>query len=81
MRTAPQTIEITIDDEGPGIPQDELAQVFQPFYRVEGSRNRETGGIGLGLAIALAVVQAHGGLLTLSNRPEGGLRARIELPV
>ncbi|MCR4282786.1 MAG: ATP-binding protein [Bauldia sp.] len=81
VRTTPQTIEIMIDDEGPGISEDELARVFQPFYRVEGSRNRETGGIGLGLAIALVVVQAHGGRLTLSNRPQGGLRACITLPI
>lgn len=57
------------------------ARVFQPFYRVEGSRSRETGGIGLGLAIALSVVQGQGGELTLSNRPERGLRACIRLPV
>jgi signal transduction histidine kinase len=75
-----QGVEITIDDDGPGIAEEELARVFQPFYRVEGSRNRETGGVGLGLAIALSVVQAHGGQLTLSNRPEGGLRARVTLP-
>jgi signal transduction histidine kinase len=75
-----QGVEITIDDEGPGIPEDELARVFQPFYRVEGSRSRETGGIGLGLAIALSVVQAHGGQLTLANRPDGGLRAAVTLP-
>jgi signal transduction histidine kinase len=81
IRATPQAIDIVIDDEGPGIPEDELARVFQPFYRVEGSRSRETGGIGLGLAIALSVVQAHGGQLTLSNRPEGGLRARIVLPI
>lgn len=80
IRPTGEGIEITIDDEGPGIPEDELARVFQPFYRVEGSRNRETGGIGLGLAIALTIVQAHGGHLTLANRPEGGLRARVMLP-
>jgi len=76
-----QAIEIMIDDEGPGIPEDELARVLQPFYRVESSRSRETGGIGLGLAIALSIVQANGGELTLSNRSEGGLRACITLPV
>ncbi len=75
-----QAIEITIDDEGPGIPEDQLARVFQPFYRLEGSRNPETGGIGLGLAIALSVVQAHGGQLKLANRPQGGLRAYVTLP-
>jgi signal transduction histidine kinase len=81
IRSTPQSIKITIDDEGPGIPEDELVRVFQPFYRVEGSRSRETGGIGLGLAIALSVIQAHGGELTLSNRPGGGLRASVGLPV
>jgi len=80
IRSTPQAIEITIDDDGPGIPEQELIRVFQPFYRVEESRNRETGGIGLGLAIALSVIQAHDGQLTLSNRPLGGLRACIRLP-
>jgi signal transduction histidine kinase len=79
--TAGKAIEITIDDDGPGIPEAELAKVFQPFYRVEDSRSRDTGGTGLGLAIAQAVVQAHGGELTLANRPGGGLRASIRLPV
>jgi signal transduction histidine kinase len=74
-------IEITIDDDGPGIPEAELPRVFQPFYRVEESRNRDTGGTGLGLAIAQSIVQAHGGELTLANRPGGGLRASIKLPV
>jgi signal transduction histidine kinase len=73
-------IEITIDDDGPGIPEAELAKVFQPFYRVENSRSRDTGGTGLGLAIAQAIVQAQGGELTLANRPGGGLRATIKLP-
>ncbi|MHA1547375.1 MAG: sensor histidine kinase [Alphaproteobacteria bacterium] len=80
IRSIPEGIEVTVDDEGPGIPDDELARVIQPFYRVEDSRSRETGGIGLGLAIALSVIQAHGGDLTLSNRSERGLRARITLP-
>ena len=81
ISATPQAVEIMIDDEGPGIPDDELARVIQPFYRVEGSRSRDTGGIGLGLAIALSIVQAHGGQLTLSNRPEGGLRACVTLPI
>ena len=75
-----KTIEITIDDEGPGIPESELTRVLEPFYRVEESRSRETGGAGLGLALALAGVQAHGGQLVLSNRPSGGLRATVRLP-
>lgn len=74
------SIEITIDDEGPGIPDAELSRVFEPFYRLDASRSRETGGVGLGLAIALSVVQAHEGEIILSNRPTGGLRALIKLP-
>jgi signal transduction histidine kinase len=80
IRRASQAIEIDIDDEGPGIPQQELARVMEPFYRLDESRSRDTGGVGLGLAIAQSVVQAHGGTLTLSNRRTGGLRATIALP-
>ena len=81
IRATPESVEITIDDEGPGIPEGELKRVFEPFYRVEASRSRDTGGIGLGLAIALSIIHGHGGQLTLSNRPEGGLRAVVELPI
>ena len=70
---------IRIDDEGPGIPVDRLAEAFEPFVRLEPSRNPETGGIGLGLGIARGIVSAHGGTLTLSNL-EPGLRAEISLP-
>jgi signal transduction histidine kinase len=80
IRETPRAIEITIDDTGPGIPEEELTHVFDPLYRLESSRSRETGGMGLGLAIALSIVQAHGGRLTLSNRSEGGLRALIYFP-
>jgi signal transduction histidine kinase len=76
-----KAIEITIDDDGPGIPEAELPRVFQPFYRVEESRSRDTGGTGLGLAIAQSIVQGHGGELTLANRPDGGLRASVKLPM
>jgi len=72
--------KIIVEDDGPGIPEDRMADVFEPFVRVEGSRNAETGGIGLGLAIARTIVQAHGGEIHLANRAEGGLRAVIELP-
>ena len=71
---------IEIDDKGPGIAPAELDRVFEPFFRSEPSRNRETGGIGLGLAVVRSVARAHGGDVTLHNRPEGGLRARVELP-
>jgi len=81
IATAGNALEITIDDEGPGIPDAELSKVFQPFYRVEDSRSRDSGGTGLGLAIAQSIVQAHGGELTLANRPGGGLRASIKLPL
>lgn len=76
----PEAVTITIDDEGPGLPEIELMRVLEPFYRGEPSRNRETGGAGLGLAIASSIVQAHGGTLSLANRPRGGLRATIVLP-
>jgi len=74
-----RSIEITVDDDGPGIPEAELKRVLEPFYRLEESRSRETGGVGLGLAITQSIVQAHGGNLILSNRPTGGLRASIVL--
>ncbi|MFC2968092.1 ATP-binding protein [Acidimangrovimonas pyrenivorans] len=74
-------VRITIDDDGPGIPEDSLERVFDPFVRLEGSRSRETGGTGLGLSIARTIVHAHGGEVTLGNRPEGGLRAEIRLPL
>jgi signal transduction histidine kinase len=73
-------LEISVCDNGPGIPCEELEKVFEPFYRVESSRNRDTGGTGLGLSIARDVAQAHGGSLALRNRPEGGLEALLTLP-
>ena len=75
-----EQIEIRIEDEGPGIPEAELQRVFEPFYRVEESRSRDTGGTGLGLSIARGVVEAHGGTLSLTNRAEGGLVAFLSLP-
>lgn len=80
LTTSPQAVEIAVDDDGPGIPEEQLSKVFEPFYRVEESRSRDTGGVGLGLAIAHTVVEAQGGTLTLSNRKPAGLRALIVLP-
>jgi signal transduction histidine kinase len=71
---------VHIDDEGPGIPLSEMDRVFEPFYRLETSRNRETGGTGLGLPITRNILRAHGGDVTLSNRAGGGLRATMTLP-
>ncbi|MXN65776.1 HAMP domain-containing protein [Stappia sp. GBMRC 2046] len=72
---------IVISDEGPGIPQDKLKDVFEPFVRLEESRSEETGGIGLGLSIARSIVHAHGGTLELENGKGRGLSARVTLPV
>jgi len=74
-------LSIKVMDRGPGIAEEELAQVMEPFYRVENSRNRSTGGTGLGLAIAQQLALALGGSLTLSNREGGGLCAELKLPM
>jgi two-component system osmolarity sensor histidine kinase EnvZ len=74
-------IEITVDDDGPGIPSDAREDVFKPFFRLEGSRNPMTGGTGLGLTIARDVIRSHGGDLVLLDAPTGGLRARLSLPL
>jgi two-component system osmolarity sensor histidine kinase EnvZ len=74
-------IEIVIDDDGPGVPAEKREEVFRPFYRLEESRNPETGGIGLGLTIARDIVRSHGGDVILADSPMGGLRAVLRLPV
>lgn len=72
---------LIIDDDGPGIPEADRERMFQPFQRLEASRNRSTGGVGLGLPIARNIIRAHGGDVTLESRQGGGLRARVILPV
>ena len=76
-----EQVTVFIRDSGPGIPVESHEQVFVPFYRLEGSRNKNTGGVGLGLSAARAIVLEHGGSLALGNRPEGGLQVSIVLPV
>ncbi len=76
----PECLTLTVHDRGPGIPEPELERVFEPFYRLEGSRSRDTGGAGLGLSIARNIARAHGGELRLRNHPDGGLEAVLELP-
>lgn len=72
---------VEVDDDGPGIPTEEIDRMFEAFTRLEASRSRDTGGSGLGLALARAIVEAHGGSLTLANREGGGLRAVMKLPL
>jgi two-component system, OmpR family, osmolarity sensor histidine kinase EnvZ len=74
-------VEIMVDDDGPGVPADMREDVFKPFFRLDPSRNAETGGIGLGLTIARDILRGHGGDLTLGDSPLGGLRAVLQLPV
>ncbi|MEW6678583.1 MAG: ATP-binding protein [Pseudomonadota bacterium] len=80
VEDGPIELKLHIDDEGPGIPVEKLEQMFEPFRRGEDSRNRATGGVGLGLAIARNLARAHGGEVVLENRPEGGIRATVTLP-
>jgi signal transduction histidine kinase len=80
VEDTPAHLRLVIRDAGPGIPEAELEKVFEPFYRLEGSRSRHTGGTGLGLSIARNIARAHGGELTLRNAPQGGLEAVLNLP-
>ena len=81
LETGQREVIIRVEDDGPGIPEDRMGDVFEPFVRLETSRSGETGGIGLGLAIARSLIHAHGGTVTLTNRPEGGLTATVTLPL
>lgn len=80
LTIADTTLELQVDDDGPGLPADAVERAFAPFTRLETSRNRNTGGTGLGLTIARRVIEAEGGRIGLETRPGGGLRVRITLP-
>jgi signal transduction histidine kinase len=80
VEDAPGLLTLRIQDEGPGIPDAQLERAFEPFFRVEDSRSRDTGGTGLGLGIARNIARAHGGDVMLRNRPQGGLEAVVTLP-
>ncbi|WP_293204077.1 ATP-binding protein, partial [Parvibaculum sp.] len=75
------SIDIFVDDDGEGIPDEQMEEVFRPFYRLDAARNLDKGGTGLGLAIARDIARGHGGDITLARSPMGGLRAVIHLPV
>lgn len=80
LRRLDEFIEVAVRDSGPGIPPVALDAVFAPFHRLERSRNRATGGVGLGLTSARSIIQGHGGSITLHNRASGGLEVRVTLP-
>lgn len=80
LEVQPKRLLITVEDGGPGIAPNEVANAFEPFTRLEASRNRNTGGTGLGLTIARQIVEAEEGDISLANRPEGGLQVQISLP-
>jgi two-component system sensor histidine kinase CpxA len=72
---------LRVSDSGPGVPPEALAKLFEPFYRLDDARERQTGGVGLGLAITERAVRFHGGKVRASNRNEGGLMIEIRLPL
>jgi len=80
LSKTPAGVEILITDRGPGIPDSEQDKVFAPFYRVEKSRNPDSGGVGLGLSVSRAIIDKHGGEIELKNLPQGGLQVRVLLP-
>ena len=76
-----ELVELVIDDDGPGIPEEKRDEVFKPFFRIDQSRNPGTGGVGLGMTIARDAIRAHGGEIYLEDAPGGGLRVRVSLPL
>lgn len=81
LGTRGEMAEFIIDDDGPGIPHDQREEVFRPFFRIEGSRNQATGGVGLGMTIARDAIRSHGGDVVLEDAPGGGLRVKVSLPL
>ena len=81
MKLNGSVIELIFDDDGPGIPVEMREEVFKPFFRLDQSRNVDTGGTGLGLSIARDIVRTHGGDIILSESPLGGLRAKVTVPI
>lgn len=81
IRSVDGYAELAVIDDGPGIPKENLETVFDPFVRLETSRSKETGGVGLGLTIARSIARAHGGDVSLDNNPSGGLSATLRLPL
>ncbi|MBT5634483.1 MAG: hypothetical protein HOJ23_02725 [Gammaproteobacteria bacterium] len=81
MQANKQEIHIKIGDQGPGIPEDQLEQVFEPFYRVDPARSPQITGAGLGMTIAREIIRSHGGDVTLRNRRGAGLSVVITLPI
>jgi two-component system sensor histidine kinase CpxA len=75
-----EEIIVRVLDSGPGVPDESLPKIFEPFYRLDDARNRQTGGVGLGLSIADRAIRLHGGQLRASNRKEGGLEVEIRIP-
>ena len=81
MQLRDDAVDIFIDDNGPGIPEDQREEVFRPFFRLDASRNLDKGGVGLGLTIARDIARAHGGDISLDQSPSRGLRAHVWLPI
>lgn len=80
VKSMPKCGILTVEDNGIGIPEPDLALIFERFYRTDRSRSRKTGGVGIGLTIVKAIVTAHSGLVSAENRPEGGSRFTVSLP-
>jgi two-component system osmolarity sensor histidine kinase EnvZ len=81
LKRTGRRVELSVDDDGPGIPEDRREEAFRPFHRLDEGRNLQAGGVGLGLAITRDIARAHGGDVRLEKSPMGGLRAILRLPI